>query len=203
VGDLMNIVSHGTWSLYVPAPWPAAYPTNIVFCKSDADSTDWYAFQTARGLSDESVKLVLWPDASGRMIVQVATVEGSRLFPAGCLVLELYDAYDMTDPTSPDPQTVYAGKMYDATANALTDAPAVVVVPATVTKLGLKRAFDKLGQWDQVKAAITADPKTLEEWDLATEIKRTDPLTQGIIAALNFTSDQVDNLILRAHALTA
>jgi hypothetical protein len=130
-------------------------------------------------------------------------VEGSRLFPAGCLVLELYDAYDMTDPAGLDPHTVFVGKMYDPANNAIVDSPAIVVVPTSVTKLGLKRAFDELGEWDQVKAAIAADPKTQEEWDLATSIKRTDPLVQGVITALKLTDAQVDSLILRAVALVS
>ncbi len=202
VGVMTTIVSYGTWSSYVPDPWPTGLPNNIAFCKSDADGTDWYAFQAARGLSDESVKLVCRADANGRMIVQVATIEGSRLFPAGSLLLEMYDAMDMTDPAAPDPETAFGGKMYDAATNALIDAPALVVVPDSATKLGLKRAFDELAQWNAVKAIIAADAKTQEEWDLVTEIKRTDPLVQGVIAALNLTSDQVDQLIIRARALT-
>jgi hypothetical protein len=74
-------------------------------------------------------------------------------------------------------------------------------VPTFCTKLGLKRAFDELGQWATVRAAIAANANTQEEWDLATEIKRVDPLVQGMIAALSLTSEQVDNLLIRANAL--
>lgn len=74
-------------------------------------------------------------------------------------------------------------------------------VPASCTKLGLKRAFDEIGQWAAVKAAIAADPDTQEEWDLAIEIKRTDNLVQGMIAGLGLTEEQVDNLLIRANAL--
>ncbi|MCK1543442.1 hypothetical protein IVB12_16110 [Bradyrhizobium sp. 179] len=79
--------------------------------------------------------------------------------------------------------------------------PPAPTVPTSCTKLGLKRAFDELGQWATVKAAIAADPDTQEEWDLAIEIKRTDSLVQGMIAALSLTSEQVDNLLIRANAL--
>jgi hypothetical protein len=74
-------------------------------------------------------------------------------------------------------------------------------VPTSCTKLGLKRAFDELGQWATVKAAIAANPDTQEEWDLAVEIKRSDTLVQGMITVLGLTEEQVDNLLIRANAL--
>ncbi|WP_439357766.1 hypothetical protein [Bradyrhizobium sp. DASA03007] len=76
-----------------------------------------------------------------------------------------------------------------------------VPVPTSCTKLGLKRAFDEIGQWSAVKANIAANPATQEEWDLCIEVKRSDPLVQGMIASMNLTSDQVDNLLIRANAL--
>lgn len=74
-------------------------------------------------------------------------------------------------------------------------------VPTSCTKLGLKRAFDELGQWTSVKAMIASNPDTQEEWDLAIEIKRTDALVQGMIAALSLTPEQVDGVLIRANAL--
>ncbi|MDI4231462.1 hypothetical protein OZ411_01365 [Bradyrhizobium sp. Arg237L] len=74
-------------------------------------------------------------------------------------------------------------------------------VPESCTKLGLKRAFDELGQWPAIKAAISANPAAQEEWDLAVEIRRTDPIVQGMISAVGLTAEQVDNLLLRADAL--
>lgn len=79
--------------------------------------------------------------------------------------------------------------------------PYVPPVPASATKLGLKRAFDELGAWDQVKAAIATDPDAQEEWDLALEIRRSDKLVQELIAALQLSSDQVDHIIIRANEL--
>lgn len=74
-------------------------------------------------------------------------------------------------------------------------------IPASCTRLGLKRAFDEIGQWASVKAAIAANPNTQEEWDLAIEIKRTDSLVEGMIAAMGLTSGQVDALLVRANLL--
>jgi hypothetical protein len=74
-------------------------------------------------------------------------------------------------------------------------------VPNSASKLGLKRAFDELGQWDNVKSMIASNSDMQEDWDLAIEIKRTDSLVQQMIAALQLTDEQVDNLLIRAYEL--
>lgn len=76
-------------------------------------------------------------------------------------------------------------------------------VPDSASKLGLKRAFDEIGQWDNVKAYLAAHPDLQEDWDLAVEIKRTDPLTQGAIVALGLTNEQTNTLLTRAQELVA
>ncbi|BEV47346.1 hypothetical protein [Afipia carboxidovorans] len=81
--------------------------------------------------------------------------------------------------------------------------PETPPIPDSASKLGLKRALDEIGLWQTVKAAIAADPDAQEEWDLAVEVKRTDPITQRLIAALSLSSEQVDALILRANELVA
>ncbi|MGX1353457.1 hypothetical protein AB7M49_007078 [Bradyrhizobium elkanii] len=80
-------------------------------------------------------------------------------------------------------------------------APVPPFVPSSCTKLGLKRAFDELGTWAAVKAAIAADANVQEEWDLATEIRRADPLVQHMIAVVGLSDAQVDQLLIRANAL--
>ena len=74
-------------------------------------------------------------------------------------------------------------------------------VPVSASKLGLKRALAQQGAWTAVKAAIAADPELQEDWDLATEIRRADPLTQAMIAKLGLTDAQVDALLIRAADL--
>jgi hypothetical protein len=73
--------------------------------------------------------------------------------------------------------------------------------PTKASKLGIKRALDQIGLWATAKSAIAADPAVQEDWDLAVEISRYDPLTQSIVAALGLTSEQVDDIIARANAL--
>lgn len=75
-------------------------------------------------------------------------------------------------------------------------------VPTFATKLGLKRALDEVGLWATVRAAIAADPSVQEEWDLAIQINRTDPLVARLVAALGLTEEQIDAMLVRAHELT-
>lgn len=76
-------------------------------------------------------------------------------------------------------------------------------VPLAATKLGLMRALKEIDLWDAAKAAIASAPDVQEEWDLAIEIRRTDPLTQGMIGALGLSDEQVDQVLIRAAALVA
>lgn len=76
-------------------------------------------------------------------------------------------------------------------------------IPSKTSKLGIKRALEELDMWDDVKAAIAANPSIQEEWELAVEISRNDPLTQSMIATLGMTPEQIDQLILRANELTS
>lgn len=75
--------------------------------------------------------------------------------------------------------------------------------PTKASKLGIKRALDQIGLWATAKAAIAADPNIQEDWDLAVEISRNDPLTRAIVDALGLTEEQVNQIILTANALTA
>ena len=81
--------------------------------------------------------------------------------------------------------------------------PPPLPVPTSASKLGLKRALAEIGLWDQVKAAIAAGPDIQDEWDLAIEIRRTDPLVQMMIDAIGLTPEQADAILIRANELVA
>ena len=76
-------------------------------------------------------------------------------------------------------------------------------MPTSASKLGLKRALAEVGLWDQVRSAIAADPDVQEEWGLAVEIRRTDPLVQMMIDAMGLTPEQADAILIRANELVA
>lgn len=117
-------------------------------------------------------------------------------YPAGCIEITDAQWLEFTnnsglrkwDGTKPVPYTPP------------TPAP---VVPSSCSKLGLKRAFVQLNQWDQVKAAIAASADIQEDWDLATTISRTDPLVKSVQATLNLSDAQVDQILIAAVAAVA
>ncbi|WP_420131932.1 hypothetical protein [Rhodopseudomonas sp.] len=82
-------------------------------------------------------------------------------------------------------------------------APMPATVPVSASRLGLMRAWKEQGVWDQIKAKIAADPETQEEWDVAIEIRRTDPLVQQMIAVTGMSELDVDALLIRANELVA
>lgn len=74
-------------------------------------------------------------------------------------------------------------------------------VPAGASKLGLKRALAERGEWVAVRAALASDPDLAEDWALATEIRRADPLVQAMIAARGYSEEEVDALLIRSAEL--
>lgn len=77
--------------------------------------------------------------------------------------------------------------------------------PIACTKLGLKRAFTEMGVWPKVRDFIAADADRQEDWDLATELKLTDPVMTDAIAAFAAEGIEIDALKLatRANQLVA
>lgn len=102
------------------------------------------------------------------------------------------------------------GQAKTAAEQAARDAVAAVV-PGSCSKLGLKRALAETGaqaifpkpEWPAVKDLLSKDPDLQEDWDLAVEIRRTDPLVQGVIAARKYDDATVDKILLRANELAA
>ncbi|MET3485992.1 hypothetical protein [Methylobacterium sp. 1973] len=93
----------------------------------------------------------------------------------------------------------------------LTAAPAPLPPPpppSSCSKLGLKRAFTEKGLWPTVKAMIASDEDMQEDWDLAVELRITDPIVKKAVAGLALlgtalTPDDVQALVTRANELVA
>lgn len=193
----MNIYDHGVWTSYTPTEYPdgitPSIAAKIVWFRND-EGLDFYAYRNAGGFDAVSVKascLLI----EGKWVVMTASVDQSRLVPDDRRVIEIFDG-DMDDPLA-----AYQHMIYDPATLTLSSAPPGVIVPDVASKLGLKRALSELGLWPQVKELIASEPDTQEEWDLALEIKRADPLTKGLLAAMNLSTAQVDAILIRARQL--
>lgn len=76
-------------------------------------------------------------------------------------------------------------------------------LPDSATKLGLKRAMVEVGRWEQVRAMIASDPAIAEDWALAVEIRRDDPIFGAFVASGSFTNEDVDAVFRRAVEIVA
>lgn len=119
-------------------------------------------------------------------------------------------AYTVTGPVSFTQQPIPGLPLQVALAKAGVEiAVAAIAVPDSCTKLGLKRVLAETGQnavfsqpeWPAVKAAIASDADRQEDWDLAVEIRRSDPLVQAVIAARGYDAVTVDKILMRAKTL--
>jgi len=196
----MKTTNHGTWSAYTPDPLPSGFPKGTLFAKSDASGLDWYVALYGKEplFGKNSVKITATKEPDGSWRTQACNTDATKVFPLDQLLIEV------TGYTGSDPQADFGQKRYDETANEIADflAPAPPV-PTSATKLGLRRVFVEMEIWDQVKVLIGANSDTQEEWDLATEIKRADPLVRGLIVALKLSPADVDHILIRARELVS
>lgn len=195
----MFIHDHGAWASYTPDEFPAGIPPSlgakILWFKNDGGE-DFYAYRNAGNFDAVSIKCsCVLEDGAWR--VMTAHIDETQLVPDDRRIIEIYDG-DIDDPL-----TSYQKMVYDPVANTLSPPPVVVQVPPSASKLGLKRVFSEMGTWSQIKAMIAADEDMQEEWDLALEIKRTDPLVTKLITQLGLSAAQVDALMIRSRELTA
>ena len=70
--------------------------------------------------------------------------------------------------------------------------------PTKATRLQLRRALRKRGVWDGIRAAIYADEDLKEEWELATEIERDNPLVVALGTQLGWGEEELVQLFIDA-----
>lgn len=134
-----------------------------------------------------------------------------QIFDADPHLGDDFDVRDVSDVTGIDQGwVVKKNGSYSAPDHPAAN-PADPVIPGSATKLGLKRALAETGdkavfsspQWQAVKDLLSKDADLQEEWDLAIEVKASDPVVQGAVKALKWKTAQVNALIVRANELVA
>lgn len=66
----------------------------------------------------------------------------------------------------------------------------------------IRKALNALGLRDSVEAAVAAGDQTVKDaWQYATEVRRDNPLVNGVATALGKTEAEIDELFLLAVAL--
>lgn len=96
--------------------------------------------------------------------------------------------------------------MLEATAasKGYTDAPAPVVVPASVTRFQARAALLEAGILDAADAAAkAAGGRALLAWQDAQEFDRASPTLAALAAGLGLSDAQVDALFIQAAGITA
>lgn len=205
-----TVKDHGTWSPYTPDPmpeWATAFGGSVVFLRSDVTGMDWYSYRNADGSFQPGAVLAntLKDPVTGREAVKAVFRDPSMLFPSGQRLIEILGV----DPSVTDPLALFEEMTFDP-ASLTFSAPVVPTPPqpTSCTRLGLMRAFKARDLWETVRAMIAANSDLQEEWDLAVEIRKSDPLILTALGALTqlgipFSDADVDALIADAVAAVA
>jgi hypothetical protein len=204
-----TVKDHGTWSPYTPDPlpeWANVLGGAVAFLRSDAGGVDWYDYRNKPNVFQPGSVLAhtLKDGASGRETVKAVFRDPSMAFPAGQRLIEISGA----DPDG-DPLALFEEKTFDPVALTFS-APAGPTTPmaTSCSRLGLKRAFEERGLWETVRAMIASDKDMSEDWNLATQIRITDPIVAKARAGLaqqriGLSDADVQALVTRANQLVA
>lgn len=126
----------------------------------------------------------------------------ARFLPSQLVRIDLADGETLGGVPGPDTleiAPVPGLSLWDALV--ATGCPIEPAIPEVVSRLGLKRALAQRGSWPSVRAALAADPDRQEEWDLATGIRRGDPILAAIAADLGLAAGEVDDVLVLAASL--
>lgn len=75
------------------------------------------------------------------------------------------------------------------------------VVPSSITPRQARLYLLQTGMLEQVEVLVAENKAFQIEWEYATEVERSNPLTQGMIAGLGLTEAQADVMFLEASKL--
>ena len=117
---MTQIADHGKWVLYQPDTPQLHAPPTALFARRESDSVDWYDYsRDSKNFSPDTVKFTArWQDIHNGYVIDAATRDQSRLFPAGALLREIIDYHG-----GDDTQTELGARLYDPDSNRLRDRP--------------------------------------------------------------------------------
>jgi hypothetical protein len=200
------IIQHGFWLRYRPDPFPEGLPPMTLFARRESDGIDWYEFLRSDELSADSVKMTV-AHLNGRWIILTAHWDGSMLFPADALVIEVEGVDHNTDLLE-----MFAGREFYPDKNEIGEMP----LPPTAALS--RRQFFQIGAmkglitYDEALAAVQhgAIPASVEEYIKslpadqqfsarmliagASEFDRYNPMTESLAHFMGLTDDQLDAL---------
>ena len=194
----------GFWTPYTPDTIPDGFPPGAVFLQN-ATGEDWYAKrrELIANPIDGAVYMTAIPFRGGPgLFTQAIQRDLSMVFPANSMLVRVLGV----DPADPKPWAALEQQIFDPRTLTLSAPPPIL--PTSCSKLGLKRAFDEKGLWSSVRTMIASQPDMQEDWDLAVELRISDPIVQKAVAGLAFlgialTPDDVQALVTRANELVA
>lgn len=74
-------------------------------------------------------------------------------------------------------------------------------IPQSITRIQAMKVMKSMGLWDTFKAVIASNQDAQDEWDLATELQRSNKFVAQLMPALSLTSEQLDSLFVQASSL--
>lgn len=74
-------------------------------------------------------------------------------------------------------------------------------IPQSITRIQAMKVMKSMGLWDTFKAVIASNQDAQDEWDLATELQRSNEFVLALMPILNLTSEQLDELFTQASVL--
>lgn len=74
-------------------------------------------------------------------------------------------------------------------------------MPQSITRIQAMKVMKSMGLWDTFKAVIASNQDAQDEWDLATELQRSNEFVTQLMPALNLTSEQLDAMFIQANTL--
>ena len=84
------------------------------------------------------------------------------------------------------------------TVTGVADAP---VVPDAISRVQAMKQLKALSKWTTFKTVLATNQDAQDEWDLATELQRSNPFVAMLAPALNMTNADIDTMFINASKL--